>query len=51
MAKVDIRGTGSFEGILIERESTLQELDDCDSLYSFGRVLPRVLIGTNLNGQ
>jgi len=30
VAKVDIRGTGSSEGILIEYEYTSQELDDCE---------------------
>ncbi|CAF2789389.1 unnamed protein product [Rotaria sp. Silwood2] len=30
VAKVDVRGTGSSEGILIEREYTTQELDDCE---------------------
>ncbi|CAF3694983.1 unnamed protein product [Rotaria sp. Silwood1] len=30
VAKVDIRGTGSSEGVLIEREYTTQELDDCE---------------------
>jgi predicted acyl esterase len=46
VAKVDIRGTGSSEGKLIEREYTSQELDDCehviqqlaDHSYSNGRV-------------
>jgi predicted acyl esterase len=32
MAKVDIRGTGSSEGVLIEREYTSQELDDCEQV-------------------
>lgn len=32
MAKVDIRGTGSSEGVLIEREYTSQELDDCECI-------------------
>jgi predicted acyl esterase len=30
IAKVDIRGTGSSEGVLIEYEYTKQELDDCE---------------------
>ena len=30
MAIVDIRGTGSSEGVLIEYEYTAQELDDCE---------------------
>ncbi|CAF4791458.1 unnamed protein product [Rotaria sp. Silwood1] len=29
-AKVDIRGTGSSEGVLIEREYTIEELNDCE---------------------
>ncbi|CAF4024723.1 unnamed protein product [Adineta steineri] len=32
VAKVDIRGTGSSEGVLIEREYTTQELDDCEDV-------------------
>lgn len=30
IAQVDIRGTGSSEGVLIEHEYTTQELDDCE---------------------
>ncbi|CAF3823431.1 unnamed protein product [Rotaria sp. Silwood1] len=30
VAKVDIHGTGSSEGVLIEREYTIEELNDCE---------------------
>ncbi|CAF1147732.1 unnamed protein product [Rotaria sordida] len=45
VAKVDIRGTGSSEGILIEREYTSQELDDCE------RVIEQLAVDPRSNGR
>ncbi|CAF3369485.1 unnamed protein product [Rotaria sp. Silwood1] len=45
IAKVDIRGTGSSEGILIEREYTPQELDDCE------RIIEQLAAHSHSNGR
>ncbi|CAF2401400.1 unnamed protein product [Rotaria sp. Silwood2] len=45
VAKVDIRGTGSSEGILIEHEYTSQELDDCE------RVIEQLAAHSQSNGR
>jgi predicted acyl esterase len=45
VAKVDIRGTGSSDGVLIEYEYTSQELDDCE------RVIEQLADHSHSNGR